>query len=149
MITIETERLIGKSELEIVDGKVCLQEKHNKGFDLLNCRPATGMEQGFAFYLKGKPGIEVCHIGITYARNKFEISYGTDRKELRHCGYMTEAVGGFLEWLFSDTEENEVWGFVPINNEPSKSVLLNNSFIADEIEGSTRWFIRRRGEKNG
>lgn len=148
MITIETKRLIGKSDLEVVDGRVAFLEKNRNNFNLLSMKPATGMEQGFVFYLLEQPDELVCHIGITCARNRFEITYGTETK-MRNSGYMTEAVAGFLEWLFTQTEVNKVWGFVPINNEPSKSVLLNNSFIADEIEGSTQWFIRHRGEKNG
>lgn len=147
MITIETKRMIGKSELEVIDGKVNYSEKHNKSLGLLDIKPATGMEQGFVFYLWEQPKTCVCHIGITYARNRFEVSYGTE-EQFRRQGYMKEALGSFVGWIFANTDELEIWGLP--NGAESEHILQTCHFANYGIYEdcpSMKWYRIKRPSK--
>lgn len=147
MITIETERLIGKSELEVINGKVSFFEKSIEHLDLLGIKPATGMEHGFIFYLKEQTEVMVCHIGIIYTRNRFEVSYGTE-EQFRQQGYMKEALDNFVCWIFANTDELEIWGLP--NGAESEHILQTcrfSSYGVYEDNKSMEWYCVKRPSK--
>ncbi len=86
MQRIETARLIGLSEILIEHGKILSYSSPVASINLLNIKPTTGREAGFVFYVKENTLIPVCHIGITWQRNRTEVSYGTE-PDYRRCGF--------------------------------------------------------------
>ena len=125
MLNFETERLIAKSEMMIVDGKLVENTLEPTIIDVLNIKKTTGMESGFKFYDKTDVSVEVCHIGIIWQRNRFEVSYGTE-EAFRGKGYMKEALAYLVDWIFANTKEPEIWGLP--NGIVSEHILSSNGF---------------------
>ena len=140
MIKIETNRLIGLSDMIIKDGKLTGVERSGP-IDLLTIPVATGRENGFRFYLIDQPDIEVCHIGFTAARDKFEVSYGTELP-YRKNGYMTEALLALTEWIFTNTNEDVIWGLP--NGPQSQQILERCGYSLCKEDTSYVWYVRRR-----
>lgn len=87
---------------------------------------------------------DLCFIGPPDENGIIEIGYGTYPSE-RGKGYMTEAVGGLLDWAFLQEGVKSVWAGTLTNNPASWSILEKNGFsrydIADDI---IRWRKERR-----
>lgn len=145
MICFETERLICKSDLCVEYGQLVELPKENP-IDILNIRPATGREHGFAFYSKESQSMLVCHIGIIFTRGRFEVSYGVDSVTLRNQGYMTEALQSLCEWLFNNTGEDTIWA-LPNGEDKDASirVLEKCNFKASDTENGLVWYEFRKG----
>ena len=142
MIEIRTKRLIGVSDMEVVSGKLntIKQIERNNVINLTNLKSTTGKESGFLFYDKEDTSVLICHIGITWVRGKFEVSYGTE-EQFRHLGYMQEALSQLVSWIFSNTTENEIWGLP--NGSESEHILKTCGFSyygAVENIASMKWY---------
>lgn len=125
MISFETDRLIAKSGMTIVDGKLLECKTDQTVIDIFTIKKTTGLESGFMFYDKVDETVEVCHIGITWQRNRFEVSYGT-KAAFRGRGYMKEALSYLVDWIFANTKEPEIWGLP--NGIVSEHILSSNGF---------------------
>lgn len=147
MIKIQTKRLVGFSDIVVENG--CIKSDfvpQNATMNLLSLKPTTGMEQGFVFYSIDDPRNMICHIGLTFQRNKFEISYGTE-PPYRRKGYMTEALVAFAGWLFENTSNVEIWALP--NGAESEHILQKCGFLfIDHYEknSSMKWYLKRKAE---
>ena len=143
MIEIKTKRLIGRSDMHIEDKHIVYRQKNN-AINILNLKEATGQETGFCFYDLNSPEIEICHVGISCTRNRFEVSYGTE-EGYRHQGFMIEALNSFTHWVFEQTDKNEIWG---LPNGPESQHILEKCGFAYwgpvENTNSSKWFVKRR-----
>ena len=140
MISFETERLIAKSEMIIVDGMLIEEETEPVIIYILNLKKRTGLESGFKFFDKADETVEICHIGITWQRNRFEVSYGTE-KTFEGQGFMKEALSHLVNWIFINTKEPEIWGLP--NGIISEHILSSNGFTyygALENNSSMKWY---------
>jgi RimJ/RimL family protein N-acetyltransferase len=145
MIKIETDRMLGLSDMSISEGKLVGAPKREI-IDLLTIPVTTGREDAFRFYLKDQPDVEVCHIGFTPARDRFEISYGTEL-EFRKKGYMTEALQALTEWIFVNTAEGEIWGLP--NGQQSQRILERCGYSYCKEDTSYDWYVKRRSDHEG
>ena len=144
MICFETDRLICKSDLCLENGKLVEAEKDNT-IDILNINPTTGEEGGFVFYYKELSAVLVCHVGITFVRRRFEVTYGVDNESFRNQGYMTEALKLLCEWLFDNTDQDVIWA-LPNGEckEASIRVLEKCDFkTADTVNGLVWYELRK------
>ncbi len=141
MYEIETERLIGLSDLAIENGLLTCQPQTDNVINLLELKPSTGRESAFLFYEKKKKKALVCHIGITWKRGRTEVSYGTEN-DFRRLGYMQEALIGLLNWIIDNTEEDKIWGLP--NGAESQHILEKCGFVyygKDEAAPTRDWFL--------
>ena len=125
MISFETERLIAKSEMIVADGRLVEKETEPTVIDIFNLKKRTGLESGFKFYNKTAESVEICHIGIIWQRNRFEVSYGTE-KAFEGQGFMKEALSYLVNWIFANTKEPEIWGLP--KGIVSEQILSSNGF---------------------
>lgn len=111
MHTIQTDRLIGFSDLSIESGLLKAVYPESYEPDIFGGSSGlTGRESQFQFYTKNNLNDEVCHIIVMWKREKRpEVSYGTN-DPYRGNKYMEEALTGFLEWVQNNTDEKEIWG---------------------------------------
>lgn len=142
MYQIETKRLIGKSNIMLENGKI-IYNRNCHSISLDNLKPSTGTENGFVFYLKENPKIKVCHIGITWERNRLELTYGTE-KRYENQKYMQEALQSFIQWVINNTIESELWGLP--SSRTSTHIIEKQGFkriepVEDFHECS--WFLYR------
>ena len=144
MISFETERMVCESDLCVESGKL-VKPPRKTNIDLLNLKPATGQEGGFAFYHKELQGMLICHVGITCARGRFEVTYGVDNESFRNRGYMTEALKSLCKWLFSNTEQEVIWA-LPNGEykEASTRVSEKCNFKASDTENRLIWYELRK-----
>lgn len=144
MFIEETERLVCKSEMLIVDGfpePIKNEESGVSILNILNMKPATGMEFGFMFFDKAT-GNNVCQIHFENKRRKYEVSYGTD-EVFRGRGYMKEALNFFVNWIFSNTEVKELVALIN-NNDKSQHILESTGFTFFEKDEFGDWFIIKK-----
>jgi len=140
MIKFETEHLLAQTEMKIVDGK--LVPKINSNIDILNITITSGRESGFIFFDKNHPDALICHIDVITKRGKFELSYGTEKKY--QCqGYMTEALSALTKWIFTNTNESEIWALIT-DNSISAKVLSKCGFVMNSIFERSAWFVLKR-----
>jgi len=138
MICFQTERLIAKTGMIVVDGR--LVEKESGIIDICNLKVITGLDSGFIFYDKVDENIKICHIGITWKRGRFEVSYGTE-KAFEGRGFMKEALSHLVDWIFANTKEPEIWGLP--NGTVSEYILSSNGFTYYgplENDPSMKWY---------
>lgn len=143
MIEFSTERLVAKTDMEVVDSKLITRILPCSDIDLLSLKRATGRETGFVFYDKSNEDIEICHISIVSKRGRFELSFGTI-EEYRKMGYMSEALENTIIWIFKHTTEEFIWA-IP-GNSISEKILKKYGFeiSAEEQENDFRWFMLTR-----
>ena len=140
MICFQTERLIAKSEMIVADERLVEKEAEPTVIDIFNLRKRTGLESGFKFYDKADETVEICHIGIIWQRNRFEVSYGTE-KTFEGQGFMKEALSHLVNWIFVNKKEPEIWGLP--NGIVSEHILSSNGFTyygALENNSSMKWY---------
>ncbi len=70
---------------------------------------------------------DVCFVGEPNARGEVEIGYGT-YDEFQRRGFMTEAVGGLIEWAKQQPEVKGIIASTDKTNVASFSVLQKNQF---------------------
>lgn len=139
MLVIKTERLVGVSNMEIQGGKLVSIKREVNEINIFDLKPISGKESAFIFYDIHNTDIEICHIGITWKRNRFEVSYGTN-EVYRRKGFLQEALSAFIEWVVSNTDEKEIWGLP--NGPESEHILMKCGFIYyDVVENSnSKWY---------
>ena len=137
---IITKRLVGFSDLVIENGHIQSKPINEQG-SLLQLKSITGKEEAFCFYDKNDQDILVCHVGITDKREKFEVTYGTVEK-FRNRGYMSEALDGFVNFVFAETNEPIIWALP--NGAISQHVLEKCKFKYVCEENGIKWFARKR-----
>lgn len=143
MYQIETKRLIGESNILLNNGKI-INNRSCQSINLDCLKPSTGTENGFVFYLKENPKIKVCHIGITWQRDRrLELTYGTE-KRYENQKYMQEALQAFIQWVINNTRETELWGLP--NSSTSSHIIEKYGFKRiGPVEGfpECSWFLYR------
>jgi [ribosomal protein S5]-alanine N-acetyltransferase len=73
---------------------------------------------------------DLCFKGIPDAKGQVEIGYGTDKEE-EGKGYMTEAVGGLIDWAKTQESVKIIYAFTRKNNLASQRILQKNGFVLD------------------
>jgi RimJ/RimL family protein N-acetyltransferase len=82
---------------------------------------------------------DLCIIGEPNTAGEIEIGYGT-YEACRGRGFMTEAVGGIIEWAAMQPHVNAVVAFTEKGNTASYTVLLKNGFQkTEESETMYKW----------
>lgn len=71
---------------------------------------------------------DLCFKGLPDAGGAIEIGYGT-YEDFRGNGYMTEAVGGIIQWAMKQPEIKAITASTNTNNIASFTVLQRNKFI--------------------
>lgn len=74
---------------------------------------------------------DICMYGEPSVAGEVEIGYGT-YAEFQQMGYMTEIVGGFIQWLNAQPLVNSVFASTEKTNTASFKVLEKNGFIKTE-----------------
>ncbi len=80
---------------------------------------------------------DLCFVGEPNANGEVEIGYGT-YDEFQNRGFMTEAVGGMIEWAKQQPEVKAIIASTDKTNSASYSVLLKNNFT--KVEGTDALF---------
>ena len=139
-ITIQTERLILKTNCTIVDGEIVLPEK--KHFEsILDIEPTIAEDFGFAIYLKS--GELVGHIAFDSKRSRFELSVGIEEK-YQKSGYMSEAQRVVVPWIFENSNTEKIWALLGgITDEASRKILERTGFKCVP-EGKQEWWVIKR-----
>ena len=81
---------------------------------------------------------DLCFVGEPNADGEVEIGYGT-YEEFQGHGYMTEAVGGMIDWAKSQSKIKAIIASTEKSNIASFSVLMKNNF-AKYKETETMFF---------
>jgi len=88
---------------------------------------------------KNKMVGDVCFFGEPNEDGEIEIGYGT-YEEFRNQGFMTEAVGGMIEWAKGQPNVVSVVASTEKNNLTSTIVLERNNFIKiGDTESMLKW----------
>lgn len=140
MYSIQTDRLVGYSDMIVTDGLIQKPTNDDNCINILSIKRSTGREVGFMFYDRNNQDTKICHVAITWQRNRTEVSYGTESL-FRNKGYMQEALKAFLEWVSNSTKENNIWALP--NGEESKHILEKCGFkYFGTVEGTkSSWYI--------
>jgi RimJ/RimL family protein N-acetyltransferase len=82
---------------------------------------------------------DLCFVGEPDADGEIEIGYGT-YEEFQRKGFMTEAVGGMIQWARKQPEIKAIIASTDKSNAASSSVLVRNNFIqVGETEALFKW----------
>ena len=82
---------------------------------------------------------DLCFVGEPNAEGEVEIGYGT-YEEFRGYGYMTEAVGGMIEWAKKQLNVRAIIASTEKNNRASSLVLEKNNFTkTGEMDSMLNW----------
>jgi dihydrofolate reductase len=82
---------------------------------------------------------DLCIVGEPNENGEIEIGYGT-YEEFQGKGFMTEMVGGIIEWAKTQPLVNSITASTDKANTASAKVLQNNGFVkVGETESSVKW----------
>ena len=140
MITIETERLILKTNCTVVDGEIVFPERKPVE-SILDLKPAIAEDSGFAIYLKS--GEHVGHIAFDFKRDRFELSVGTEKQYQRN-GYMTEAQKAAVTWIFKTCKTDSIWALLGGITDDASSKILERTGFKRVPEGKLNWWVLMR-----
>ncbi|MBA4153671.1 GNAT family N-acetyltransferase [Flavobacterium sp.] len=91
---------------------------------------------------------DLCIVGEPNANGEIEIGYGT-YGEFQNKGYMTEIVGGIIEWVKSQPKVKSIIASTVKTNIASYKVLENNKFVKiGETETLLNWKLQMNFEIN-
>jgi len=91
---------------------------------------------------------DLCITGEPNAAGEIEIGYGT-YKEFEGNGFMTEAVGGIINWAKSQPDVKCIVAGTEKSNIASFAILLKNNFEkTDETETLFLWRLALNGNQN-
>ncbi|MGK0316501.1 MAG: ribosomal-protein-alanine N-acetyltransferase [Saprospiraceae bacterium] len=92
---------------------------------------------------------DLCFVGEPNGDGEAEIGYGT-YDEFQNKGFMTEAVGGIIEWARAQPEIKAIIAATDKTNTASFKVLEKNKFIkTGETEALFNWKIFIDNKNNG
>ena len=142
MITIQTKRLLLRTNCIIVDGVIVLPEP-KKNISILDMESTIAEDFGFAIYLNS--GEYVGHIAFVTKRNRFELSVGIEEKYQRN-GYMSEAQRAIVSWIFENSNIDVIWALLGgITDNASRKILERTGFKCIP-EGKEEWWAIKRME---
>ena len=82
---------------------------------------------------------DLCFVGEPDAKGQIEIGFGT-YEEHQGQGYMSEAVGGMVEWAKAQPEVKCIYAETAEDNFASMSVLQKNGFVQlNRVDGMCSW----------
>lgn len=82
---------------------------------------------------------DLCFVGEPNADGEIEIGYGT-YDDFQNKGYMTEAVGGMIQWAKTQPDVKSIYAGTEKDNVASYSVLQKNNFVQFEAsESKLNW----------
>lgn len=85
---------------------------------------------------------DLCFIGEPNEKGEVEIGYGT-YDAFQKKGYMTEALGGMIQWAKKQPDINSIVAATEKSNIASSLVLQKNNFIKfDETETLYHWRLK-------
>ncbi|WP_347049134.1 GNAT family N-acetyltransferase [Flavobacterium olei] len=84
----------------------------------------------------------LCFVGEPNSAGEVEIGYGT-YETFRKKGYMTEAVGGIIDWAGKQPNIKTIVASTDKTNQASSSVLEKNNFLKiGQTENLNNWALR-------
>ena len=87
---------------------------------------------------------DICIVGEPNSEGEIEIGYGT-YQSFQKRGFMTEAVGGMIEWAKSQSRVDSIIASTDKENVASFTVLLKNKFLKiGETETLYNWKLQIR-----
>lgn len=85
---------------------------------------------------------DLCFMGLPDANGEIEIGYGTN-EDFTGNGYMTEAVGGMIDWAKEQSEIKAITASTSKTNVASYTILLKNGFVkTGESEELYHWKLK-------
>ena len=92
---------------------------------------------------------DLCIVGEPNEKGEIEIGYGT-YDEFQGNGYMTEMVGGMIEWAKTQPAVKSITASTSKKNIASFKVLIKNNFTkTGESESDFQWKLNLAGLKSG
>ena len=74
-------------------------------------------------------------------RDRYELTW-TTTEDYQQKGYMTEALKSWIDWMFANTEETQLWALISSANLPSIKTALKCGFILyDYISNNSAWYL--------
>ena len=84
---------------------------------------------------------DICFVGEPDPEGEIEIGYGT-YEDFRGKGFMTEAVGGIIDWAKKQRRVKSIFAATEKENVASYSILEKNGFIhVGEVDDMLSWKI--------
>ncbi len=124
MYIIETERLKLLTKCTVLNGEFTYYESGN--IDILNLNKDVNCN---GFLIRDKNDQNIGHITVLFKREPYELSVGV-KEEYREKGYMKEALGACIEWIFNNCNTDFVTGLKgAIVPEASEKLLNYYHFI--------------------
>lgn len=148
MIDKKTRRLVMKSNIQFMNGKLTFPKTNGIHKGISSIRPTVAEDGGFVFYLQGSDDIKVCHIGIRTHRKPLELSFGVE-EAYRKSGYMQEALTFVISWIFEKSDIETLWALVA-DNPISEHILIKAGFEKAGSYGCNGgiWFSLHKNERN-
>lgn len=147
MVEQHCQKLIMKTNLSVMDGKVCFPLKE-KNISLTDIKPSMAEDGAFVFYSKENPEMEICKIAYTENREKHELYYDTI-SEHRNKGYMREAMEFTLNWLEHNGVRGSLWILIPSGNTASIKIAQRFKFVKQEESiGDYVWYCLMIGNND-
>lgn len=85
---------------------------------------------------------DICFVGEPDPNGEIEIGYGI-YEEARNKGFMTEAVGGIIEWAKKQPKVKSIFAATEKDNVASFSILKKNHFVhIGEVDEMLSWQLR-------
>ncbi|HRI61755.1 MAG TPA: GNAT family N-acetyltransferase [Saprospiraceae bacterium] len=82
---------------------------------------------------------DLCFVGEPNEEGEIEIGYGV-YDAFKNMGFMTEAVGGMIEWAKTQPNVKSIYAATEKDNAASFSVLIKNNFVQGEVsETKLNW----------
>lgn len=100
----------------------------------------TQMIDSFMFFDIAQQNVPICYIEYFKKRDRYELHWETF-EEYRKCGYMTEALLAFEQWMQTNTKEDQLWALISHGNTPSIKTAHRCGFVeTDENSEGTKWY---------
>ena len=145
MLMFQTERLIAKSHMTLVEGLLQPGVVANQNIiDIFSNdfdkKVDTQMCDSFVFFDITQPIVPVCYIEYFKKRDRHELHWETF-EEFRKCGYMTEALTAFIQWAKMNTKDKHLWALINQGNTPSIKTAHRCGFVVtDKNSEGTKWY---------
>ena len=145
MIGYKTRRLICCSDMEVGNGKLMEKAKESK-LDIFRDPNLLSVAEKrspyeVTFSDAENPEQLICSICYFKKRDRYELTWIT-AEDYRQKGYMTEALKSWIDWMFTNTEETQLWALIPSTNLPSIKTALKCGFILyDRISNDSAWYL--------
>lgn len=145
MINYKTRRLICYSDMEVVNGKL-MEKAREFSLDFFRAPNLLSVDEKrmpyeVTFCDTENPERLICSICYFKKRDRYELTW-TTTEDYQQKGYMTEALKSWIDWMFTNTEETQLWALISSTNLPSIKTALKCGFtLYDCISNVSAWYL--------